>query len=113
MDNIARELRNVQEKYKDAVTDTFGVRISDMAKDCADTIESLQAELQKYKQAEVQREKGCEYCKECEPMCYGEDSLKRFGTIYLDGNLLTADLYADSMACTVCYCPICGRKLEV
>jgi hypothetical protein len=40
-----RELRAVQEKYKNKKTDTFEIRISDMAKDAADTIEALQKQL--------------------------------------------------------------------
>ena len=35
------ELRRVQKKYKDARTNTFEVRITDMAKDAADTIDLL------------------------------------------------------------------------
>lgn len=60
-----------------------------------------------------EREKGCEYCNDGEAMAYGQDSLRRAGYIYLDGNLLTADLYSDSMAVSVCYCPMCGKRLEV
>ena len=56
---------------------------------------------------------GCEYCNDGEAMACGQDSLRRAGYIYLDGNLLTADLYSDSMAVAVCYCPMCGKKLEV
>ena len=61
----------------------------------------------------MEREKGCEYCKQAEPIAYGKDSLMREGYIYLDENLLTADLYWESMAAAVCYCPMCGRKLGV
>lgn len=35
------ELRRIEDKYKDVQTPTGGIRISDMAKDSADTIESL------------------------------------------------------------------------
>lgn len=35
------ELRSIENKYKDISTNTCEVRISDMAKDSADTIESL------------------------------------------------------------------------
>jgi len=38
---VCRELRLVQEKYKDKTYDTFDVRISDMAKDAADAIDEL------------------------------------------------------------------------
>lgn len=62
--------------------------------------------------AQAERDKGCEYCLEHEDMGWGVDSMKRIGRIYLDGNLLTADLYSDSMAVAVCYCPMCGKKLE-
>lgn len=39
-----KELRRISEKYKDIKTATFGIRISDMAKDSADTIEFLMKE---------------------------------------------------------------------
>ena len=58
-----------------------------------------------------EREKGCEYCNSAESMAYGQDSLSRRAYIYLDGNLLTADLYSDSMAAAICFCPMCGRPL--
>ena len=58
------------------------------------------------------RSTGCEYCTQGEEMAYGVDTLKRTAHIYLDGNLLTADLYSDLMAVAVCYCPMCGRKLK-
>ena len=41
------------------------------------------------------------------------DSMQRTGRIYIDGNLLTADLYSESMAVAVCCCPMCGKRLEV
>ena len=40
---VSKELRLVQEKYKNVITLTFQPRISDMAKDAADAIDSLQA----------------------------------------------------------------------
>lgn len=55
---------------------------------------------------------GCEYCNDGEAMGYRQDSLRRAGYIYLDGNSLTADLYSDSMAVAVCYCPMCGAELK-
>lgn len=60
---------------------------------------------------QAERSKGCEYCTQGEEMAYSVDTLKRTAHIYLDGNLLTADLYSDSMSVAVCYCPVCGRKL--
>lgn len=60
-----------------------------------------------------EREKGCEYCQQGEEMAYGQDSMKRTAYIYLDKNLLVADLYSESMAVAVCYCPVCGKRLEV
>jgi hypothetical protein len=60
----------------------------------------------------AERREGCEYCLQGEDLAYGQDSVQRTGRIYLDGNLLTADLYTDSMAVAVCFCPMCGRKLE-
>ena len=38
---VYKNLRLVQEKYKDAHTRTFDLRISDMAKDAADVIDQL------------------------------------------------------------------------
>lgn len=40
---VSKELRWVQKKYKDVITPTFQVRISDMAKDAADAIDNQQA----------------------------------------------------------------------
>lgn len=62
---------------------------------------------------QAEREKGCEYCKDSEDLAYGHDSMQRTGRIYLDGNLLTADLYSESMAAAICFCPMCGKRLEV
>lgn len=42
---IVRELRNVQEKHKNDFVSTFAINISEMARDCADCIESLSAQL--------------------------------------------------------------------
>lgn len=60
-----------------------------------------------------ERKKGCEYCLQGEDLAYGHDSMQRTVRIYIDGNLLTADLYSESMAVAVCCCPICGREVEV
>jgi len=62
---------------------------------------------------QAERSKGCEYCLQGEDLAYGLDSMQRTGRIYIDGNLLTADLYSESMAVAVCCCPVCGRRLEV
>jgi pyruvate/2-oxoglutarate dehydrogenase complex dihydrolipoamide acyltransferase (E2) component len=51
---VYRELRAVQEKYKNKKTETFEIRISDMAKDAADTIEALQQENAELKEKLVQ-----------------------------------------------------------
>jgi hypothetical protein len=56
-----------------------------------------------------ERDKGCEYCTDYEDLA----SMKRVGCIYIDGNLLVADLYSESMAAEVRYCPMCGKELEV
>jgi len=40
---VSKELRIIQEKYKNVITPTLQVRISDMAKDAADAIDSQQA----------------------------------------------------------------------
>lgn len=60
---------------------------------------------------QAERDKGCEYCLQESVMAYGMDKLEREAYIYLDGNLLTADLYSDSMAVAICFCPMCGRRL--
>ena len=60
-----------------------------------------------------ERSKGCEYCLQGEDLAYGLDSMQRAGRIYIDGNLLTADLYSESMAVAVRFCPVCGKRLEV
>lgn len=59
-----------------------------------------------------EREKGCEYCADNEDLAFGHDSMKRVGSIYIDGNLLVADLYSESMAVAVCFCPMCGKPLK-
>ena len=59
-----------------------------------------------------EREKGCEYCADREDLAFGHDSMKRVGSIYIDGNVLVADLYSESMAVAVCYCPMCGKSLK-
>ena len=62
---------------------------------------------------QAERSEGCEYCLQGEDLAYGLDSMQRTGRIYIDGNLLTADLYSESMAVAVRFCPVCGRRLEV
>ena len=61
----------------------------------------------------AERENGCEYCNDREDLAFGHDSLKRVGSIYIDKNLLVADLYSESMAVAICFCPVCGKRLEV
>jgi len=84
----------------------------DTVYDIVDLYHIACARLAELEDAEEQRNKGCEYCLQEETMAYGEDSMKRSAYIYLDGNLLTADLYSDSMAVAICFCPMCGRKLK-
>jgi hypothetical protein len=60
----------------------------------------------------AERMSGCEYCADREDLAFGHDSMKRVGSIYIDGNLLVADLYSESMAVAVCYCPMCGKSLK-
>ena len=55
---------------------------------------------------------GCEYCTEAEEMAYHKDGSGRIAVIYLDKNLLTADLYSESMSVAICYCPMCGKNLK-
>jgi len=40
---VSEELRRVQKKYAEVVTETFQLRISDMARDAANAIDSLSA----------------------------------------------------------------------
>jgi len=47
-DETVRELRNVQQKHENDHVFTGEIRISDMARDCAALIESLQAQLVDY-----------------------------------------------------------------
>ena len=47
-----------------------------------------------------------------EDLAFGHDSMKRVGSIYIDGNLLVADLYSESIAVAVCFCPMCGKSLK-
>lgn len=63
-------------------------------------------------QREVDRQTGCEHCCAGEELGYGRDSLGRSAYLYLDGNLLTADLYSDSMAVAIRFCPMCGKPLN-
>lgn len=60
----------------------------------------------------AERMSGCEYCADREDLAFGHDSMKRVGSIYIDGNLLVADLYSESMAVAVCFCPMCGKPLK-
>ena len=49
MDGIVRELRIIEEEYKNRVYSTCEIRICDLARDCADEIEKLQSENAKLK----------------------------------------------------------------
>jgi hypothetical protein len=118
-DEIVRALRCVQEKHKNDRLLTFQTDVSAMARDAADMIESLQAELNKtrlernaqeayknYYKAQLakakaeERENGCEYCKVLTPDC-----CKGFFLPSID-----PDCEADMV--TIMYCPMCGRRLE-
>ena len=79
---------------------------SDVAKDYIEAIKTAISALR------AQEKEPCEYCLQGEDLAYGLDSMQRTGRIYIDGNLLTADLYSESMAVAVCYCPMCGRPLK-
>lgn len=48
---VLKELNIIQEKYKNDYTPTFGIRISDMAKDAADAIKTLQQENKQLRDA--------------------------------------------------------------
>ncbi len=58
---VLQELRRVQQQYKDKVTPTFDVRISDMAKDAADTIESLLDFINSLPTCNTCNDKECKY----------------------------------------------------
>lgn len=119
-DEIVIALRYVQEKHKNDRLLTFQTDVSAMARDAADMIESLQAELNKtrlernaqeayknYYKAQLakvkaeEREKGCEYCKVLTPDCCGGFFLPS----------IDPDCEADMV--TIMYCPMCGKRLEV
>ena len=74
--------------------------------------DALVKEVRRLRQEKQEREKGCEYCADHEDLAFGHDSMKRVGSIYIDGNLLVADLYSESMAVAVCFCPMCGKSLK-
>ena len=74
--------------------------------------DALVKEVRRLRQEKQEREKGCEYCADHEDLAFGHDSMKRAGSIYIDGNLLVADLYSESMAVAVCFCPMCGKPLK-
>jgi membrane protease subunit (stomatin/prohibitin family) len=96
------------------------ITLGDHLDAAVNALESLQAQLaqsQRREQAAVEdakqeRERGCEYCADCEDLAFGHDSMKRVGSIYIDGNLLVADLYSESMAVAVRFCPMCGKSLK-
>ena len=73
---------------------------------------ALKTENERLREEIAEREKGCEYCADREDLAFGHDSTKRVGSIYIDGNMLVADLYSESMAVAVCYCPMCGKSLK-
>ena len=70
----------------------------------------LKAEIAELREREGRD--GCEYCRDGENLAYGHDSMQRTGMIYIDRNLLTADLFSESMAVPIFYCPVCGGALE-
>lgn len=74
--------------------------------------DALVKEVRRLREEIAEREKGCEYCADREDLAFGHDSMKRAGSIYIDGNLLVADLYSESMAVAVCFCPMCGKSLK-
>lgn len=74
--------------------------------------DALVKEVRRLREEKLERERGCEYCADREDLAFGRDSMKRVGSIYIDGNLLVADLYSESMAVAVCYCPMCGKSLK-
>ena len=79
MNDLVRELRIIEEQYKNRVYSTCEIRICDMAKDCADEIERLQSENTRLKaewdkavedinamcdlMCDMGNEHACEYCK--------------------------------------------------
>ena len=73
---------------------------------------ALVKEVRRLREEKLERERGCEYCADREDLAFGHDSMKRVGSIYIDGNLLVADLFSESMAVAVCYCPMCGKSLK-
>lgn len=87
-DKTVKNLRAVEKQYKDRFTSTCEVNISEMARDCANVIESLQAQLQESQRREraavdwIQRytesiDQSCIACRHytgdsvCKPICGG------------------------------------------
>jgi predicted Zn-ribbon and HTH transcriptional regulator len=75
---VLRNLRAVQEKHKNDRISTFALRISDMAKDAADAIESLRddynAEVEKNKRLTAERDAAIEYIpKTCNNCAYVDE----------------------------------------
>jgi hypothetical protein len=68
---VSRELRNVQEKYKGIATPTFSIRISDLARDAADAIDSLQTFVDHIGKLPTCMDCANTGCKECKPL-WGE-----------------------------------------
>ena len=69
MTDIIRQLRYIQEKYKNDIVSTGRVVISDLARDCANEIERLQKEILKYKEKaakyKAERDKAVEDMRRC------------------------------------------------
>ena len=62
-DKIVMALRKTQEDYKNDFVSTGRISISDMARDCADCIESLQAQLAaSQRRAQDARNELCQQC---------------------------------------------------
>lgn len=107
-DNLTSSLRELAEWAHGNEWET-PITLGDHLDAAAD---ALVKEVRRLREEKQEREKGCEYCADHEDLAFGHDSMKRVGSIYIDGNLLVADLYSESMAVAVCFCPMCGKPLK-
>lgn len=60
-----------------------------------------------------QRESGCVYCNGETPIADTMDSLQRGSMLIVGGKRLVVDMPTDYISEEICYCPMCGKRLEV
>lgn len=84
-----------------------------LSKTAREYVEGLESELKRYRQAENEREKGCEYCRESKPLLY-ELGITQIdcitGELWHTVQVEADDIYDESVQLN--YCPACCRKLR-